>query len=333
VRPGGRAVGRRAFGFGLVGVVGLAAMGAAGCAHDDPTIVRVGYLANLTHAPALLAVASGRLAAALGPNVRLEARTFRAGPRVVEALLGRAIDIGLTGPAPVLVAHARHGAGILRVLSGCTSGGASFVVRPSVRGPQDLRGALLAVTQTGSTQDVALRGWLRRNGLAPSERGGDVRVFALAGPTIRAQFVRGEIQGAWLPEPWATDLVQAGATRLVDERDLWEGGHFSSAMLVARGAFARARPEDTSAVTRSLHAELARIAADPDTARAESYAALERIAGRAGSHAVYDEAWKRVDFDVDPLRSAVARLADDAAATGLLPSVDTSTLFEAPRPA
>ena len=111
-----RTLGRRAFTLGLAG---FAAAGALGCRRSEPGTVRIGYLANLTHSPMLLGVASGRLAAALG-GVRLEARTFRAGPRVIEALLGRAIDVGLTGPAPVLVAHARHGKGALRVLSGCT---------------------------------------------------------------------------------------------------------------------------------------------------------------------------------------------------------------------
>jgi NitT/TauT family transport system substrate-binding protein len=258
--------------------------------------------------------------------VRVEARTFRAGPRVVEALLGRAIDVGFTGPAPVVVAHARHGAGVLKVLSGCTSGGASFVVRRGVGSPADLRGTLLAVTQTGSTQDVSLRAWLKRSGLVLAEKGGDVRIAALAGPTIRAQFLRGELAGAWLPEPWATDLTSAGAMRLVDERDLWEGGRFSSVMLVARSDVAKARAAE---VVATLHGELARIAAAPEEARAASFAALQGLAGRAGARTVYDDAWHRVDFGADPLPGAVARMAAQAVESGILPPVDTASLFEA----
>ena len=146
--------------------------------------MRIGYMTNLTHAPAIVGVVSGRIAAALG--VPVESRTFRAGPRVIEALVGDAIDVGVSGPAPVIYTHARHGAGTLRVLSGCCSGGASFVVgrASGIQGPADLRGKTLATVQIGTTQDIALRKYLRAHGYEPAERGGDVTVHALDAATI-----------------------------------------------------------------------------------------------------------------------------------------------------
>jgi NitT/TauT family transport system substrate-binding protein len=289
--------------------------------------MRVGFLANLTHAPVLTAVASGRLASALAPT-QLETRVFRAGPRVVEALVGRAIDVGVCGPAAVVVANARHGAGSLRVLSGCASGGASFVVAPHVQHAADLRGAQLAVTQLGSTQDVSLRKYLRERGLATAEQGGDVKVTALTGAAVREQMRRGELAGAWLPEPWATSLVVGGgAVRLIDERDLWDDGRFSSAMVVAGAETTRTRAGELGRLADVVAAEIRRITEDAEAGRAESHAELNRLARNAGSRAVHDEAWRRLDFTADPLADAVARFARDAVALRVLPNAEWRGLF------
>ena len=123
--------------------------------------------------------------------------------------MGGAIDVGVSGPAPVVYTHARHGAGTLRVLSGCCSGGASFIVGrgSGIKGPENLRGKTLATVQIGTTQDIALRKYLKAHGYAPAERGGDVTVHALDAATILAEIRRGALDGAWLPEPWATRVV------------------------------------------------------------------------------------------------------------------------------
>src|SRR3954471_6448615 len=117
---------RRAFLAGVAGVAATAATGVAlGSRTDTTRVLRVGVMANLTHAPMLAGLGSGRIARALAPIV-VESRVFRAGPRVTEALIGDAIDAGTSGPAPAVVHHARHsagGRGGLRILAGCSSGG------------------------------------------------------------------------------------------------------------------------------------------------------------------------------------------------------------------
>jgi NitT/TauT family transport system substrate-binding protein len=152
-----------------------AALVTAACA--DPSgergVVRIGLLSSLSHAPVLAGLATGRIAKALAP-VEVESRVFRAGPRVVEALAGLAIDFGVSGPAPVVISVSHHGADALRVTSGCASGGASLVVarEANIARASDLRGKSLAVTQLGSTQDVSLRKYLRAHGLEATTRGG-----------------------------------------------------------------------------------------------------------------------------------------------------------------
>jgi NitT/TauT family transport system substrate-binding protein len=319
-------ISRRGFVSGLAAV---AATGLAACRSPGgvPGVLRIGFLANLTHAPMMNAVASGRLARAL-PGVRIEARTFRAGPRVVEALLGGAIDVGTTGPAPLVYAHARHGEDALRVLSGCASGGASLVVAPRVEEAADLRGAQLAVAQLGSTQDVSLRKWLRAHHLATKERGGDVRVTTLAPAALASAMASGEVAGGWLPEPWATRLVtESGARRLVDERNEWQNGLFAASLLAARADLVAARRSDVDRVVAALRAEIAAIATDPGAARATTHAEIGRLTGKGVPRKVLDAAWSYVDFTENPLAGAVERFAEDAALLGLVPPVTCAKLF------
>ena len=288
----------------------------------------MGFMTNLTHAPAIVGIASGRIAAALG--VRVEARSFRAGPRVVEALIGDAIDVGVAGPAPIVYAHARHGAGTLRVLSGCCSGGASFIVGrgSGIVGPASLRGKTLATVQIGTTQDIALRKYLRAHGYAPSERGGDVTVHALDPATILAEMRRGGLDGAWLPEPWATRVVQdAQAVRLIDERDLWPNRAFPTAIVVARGDFAREAAPIAARIATAIRDEVERAARLPEETREQARVELGRLLGKALPRALIEEAARWVDFTSDPLADALETLAHDAWTLGLAPETTCKALF------
>jgi NitT/TauT family transport system substrate-binding protein len=310
----------------LVGA--LASTLASACRSKRGDVVRVGFMANLTHAPTIVGLASGRIERALG--VRVETRVFRAGPRVVEALIGDAIDVGTTGPAAVVYTHARHGAGALRILSGCSSGGASFVVGAGsgIRGFEDLRGKTLATTQIGTTQDIALRKYLRAHGYVPAERGGDVTVTALDAATILTEMRRGALDGAWLAEPWATRVVaEAPAVRLVDERDIWPNRAFPTALLVARGDFVREQAPLAARLVDALGAEIDRTGKEPDDTRAVVGAELARLLGKSFPRTLLETSWPYVDFTRDPLPDALETLADDAFALGLAPRTTCRTLF------
>jgi NitT/TauT family transport system substrate-binding protein len=274
---------------------------------------------NLTHAPLLAGLGSGRIAKAMAP-LRVEPRAFRAGPRVTEALLGDAIDVGTAGPAPVVIHHSRHarGGGGLRVLAGCASGGASFIVGKDsgIHGPSDLAGKRLGVTQIGTTQDVALRAWLGRHGRRTAAAGGDVTVLAIPSSVILDQMKRGELHGAWMAEPWATRLEQElGARRLLDERDLWPGRTFATAILTARAS--RAADPALERLVELLKEEVVRIVARPSDSLAEAYEEMKRHVGNPGSRKIFDKAAAYVDFTSDPVRESIVHFAEDAAALGL----------------
>jgi NitT/TauT family transport system substrate-binding protein len=316
---------RRAF---LGGLAAAALTGVTGfaLAKRKPAVepIRVGAMANLTHAPMLAGLGSGRIAAALGAPV--ETRVFRAGPRVAEALIGRAIDAGTAGPAPIVVHHARHGG--LRIVSGVCSGGASLVVtkQSGIRQASDVRGKRLAVTQIGTTQDVALRMWLRNARLRDRAAGGDVIVLAIAGATILDQMKRGELDGAWLPEPWATRVVtDVDAMRLVDERDLWPDRKFSTAVLAT--TVDNAATDWLPKLERAVAEEVARAKHDPETAIAEAHAELTRRMGNPGSLKLFLKAAAFVDFTSDPLRASIDQFGESAATLGLSPPNPTLHLF------
>jgi NitT/TauT family transport system substrate-binding protein len=320
------AISRRA----LLAGAGTALMGAA-CTNPagEAGVIRVGLIASLSHAPVLAGLGSGRLARALAP-LRIESRVFRAGPRVVEALVGRAIDFGVTGPAPVVVGYAHHGAETLRVTSGCASGGASLVVAADagVKEAADFHGKALAVTQLGSTQDVSLRTYLRTQGLESTSRGGDVTIHALAASDVRTQMMKGRLAGAWLPEPWATRLVrEIGAKRFVDERDLWPQGRFATALVVARCELARARPADAARFEAAVADEIERARSRAAESRQEAYDEIQRLTTNAGKREWFDEAWNEIEFTGDPLEAAVQRFAANAAALGVMPYVECGALF------
>jgi NitT/TauT family transport system substrate-binding protein len=250
---------------------------------------------------------------------------------VIEALLGGAIDIGSLGPSAVVLSHARH-PGEYRVLTGVASGGASFVVTKAsgIASTADLRGKSFATPQLGSTQDVSLRKFLRAQNLETRERGGDVTVYALASADIRTQMMRGQLAGAWLPEPWATRVVGEGiATRFIDERDLWPDRKFSTALVTARTMFVDARPDDTARFVAAVKEEVARAIATPASTEQEAYDEITRLTTNAGPRPLFHDATAYVDFTSDPLASQVAVFARDAADLGLIEDPSCDRLFAA----
>src|SRR5271170_25359 len=71
-------------------------------AQQKPTVIRVGYFPNMTHAQALVGRANGEFEKALGAGVQIEWKAFNAGPAAIEALFANAIDLTYVGPNPTV---------------------------------------------------------------------------------------------------------------------------------------------------------------------------------------------------------------------------------------
>src|SRR5882672_5754579 len=161
-------------------------------AQQKPTVIRVGYFPNITHAQALVGRANGQFGKALGPDVQIEWKAFNAGPSAIEALFADAIDLTYVGPNPAVTGYVRSQGEAVRVIAGSASGGASLVVRKDagIKSAADFHGKKVATPQLGNTQDVALRSWMRANGLKSREKGGDVQVLPIANPDQLTLFLK-----------------------------------------------------------------------------------------------------------------------------------------------
>ncbi len=291
----------------------LGAIIGGGCGRSRPEgVLRVGYFPNITHSQAIIGIARGDFAEALGEGVVIEPFVFNAGPSVVEALFAGELDLAYIGPNPAVNGFIRSDGAALRIVAGATSGGACLVVRPGagISSAADLPGKRIASPQLGNTQDVALRGWLLDNGLATLEQGGTVEVVAIQNPDILDLFRQGGIDGAWVPEPWASRLVvEGGGTILLDERDLWEDGEFPTACVIASASILEENPALVEAWLAAHVAITGWELENPDSAMALVNSEIERMTGKALADEVIEMAWGRMSPTWDPLPECIEQSA------------------------
>ena len=293
------------------------------------TELRLGYFPNVTHATAVYGDAAGVFTAALG-STRLTTQTFNAGPSAVEALFAGAVDAAYLGPNPTINAFIKSQGEAVRIVAGGTSGGASLVVQPQITDVTQLAGRKIASPQTGGTQDIALRHYLSENGYQVDRTGaGDVTVLAQDNPATLTAFQAGEIDGAWVPEPWASRLVlEGGGTVLVDEKELWPGGRFVTTHLVVRTDYLRAHPQTVKALIEGSVEANRQLNADPGRAASVVNAALNRLTGQALPAATLDRAFSQITSTDDPVASSLATSAAHAFATGLLDKADLTGSYD-----
>ncbi|MET3204054.1 NitT/TauT family transport system substrate-binding protein [Arthrobacter sp. UYEF6] len=298
--------------------------------------LKLGYFGNLTHAPALVGLKEGIFARNLG-DTKLSTETFNAGPAAIEALNAGAIDATYIGPNPAINSFVKSEGESVSIIAGAAAGGAQLVVRPGITSAAELKGKTLASPQLGGTQDVALRAWLGSQGYKTNVGGsGDVAI----NPTENAQtlklFQDGKLDGAWLPEPWASRLVlQAGAKVLVDEKDLWDGslsgkaGEFPTTVLIVNKKFAAAHPETVKALLKGHVESVAWLNDTPDAQKtAVINEALQESAGAALPADVLDRALKNVVFTVDPLAGTYPKLLENGVQAGTTKQADITGLFD-----
>jgi NitT/TauT family transport system substrate-binding protein len=291
--------------------------------------VRLGYFPNITHAPAIVGVEKGLFQTALGPNP-LETATFNAGPEAIDALFADSIDATFIGPNPAINAYAKSNGEAIRIVAGTTSGGASLVVKPDITKVADLKGKTLSTPQLGNTQDVALRKYLKDNGLnTDTSGGGDVAVTPLANADTLSQFAAGTIQGAWVPEPFATRLQQeSGGKVLVDEKSLWPDGKFVTTHLIVATKFLKAHPDVVEQLIKGLDDSITYIASNTADAQKVVNDGINKVTGKPLKDAVLTAAFNNLEFTLDPLASSLKTSKDNAVAVGLLKQVDLKNIYD-----
>ncbi|HEY5986390.1 MAG TPA: ABC transporter substrate-binding protein [Streptosporangiaceae bacterium] len=309
---------------------GCASSGASTGSGSGAVVLRLGFLANITHEPALVGLAKGYFTRNLGSGVTLKTSVFSSGTEETTALLAGQLDAAYVGPNPAINDWQKsHGTGI-KIISGATSGGASLVVKPTITAPAQLRGKSLATPSLGNTQDVAARYWLKQHGLNTTPTGGgDVAIKPIK-PNSAAvlQFRSGQIDGGWEPEPYATQMVLDGGKRLVNEASLWPGGKFVTTNLVVTQSFLTEHP---GVVTNLLKAQMQAndfINSHGAAAAQAANAQLAKLLGKGMPANVLTESLKYLSFSNDPIASSLRADAVHAQAVGLLTPVSLNGIYD-----
>ncbi|MFI7579311.1 ABC transporter substrate-binding protein [Kocuria kalidii] len=292
----------------------------AGVETSEAAELRLGYFGNLTHAPALVGTAEGFFAQEVG-DTELSAQVFGSGPTAVEAMNAGTLDAAFVGPSPAINSYVQSGGESLAVVAGAASGGAQFVVAGDVAGEDDLAGRTLATPDFGGTQDVALRTWLAERGYAVDGDGErSVAITPMPNGQALQMLRQGQIDGGWLPQPWATRAVQEeGATVLVDERDLWEDGRFPTTVLVVRRDYLERHPETVQQLVRGLERSVAWLDAhedDPVELAGTLNAALVEAGTEPLPQSTLIDALGALEWTVDPLTETYPALLADGVAAG-----------------
>lgn len=315
----------------LLATTALAACGKSddkASASGDASTIRLGYFPNITHAPALVGVNKGFFQDALG-STKLEAKTFNAGPAALQALLSGAVDATYIGPNPAINGWTQTQGKGLKIIAGSTSGGAGLVVQPNIGSVQDLKGKKVASPQLGNTQDVALRSWLKSQGLSTNNQGGgDVSVTPQDNSATLQTFAQGKIAGAWVPEPYLSELVlQSKGKLLVDEKSLWPQGQFVTTQLVVSQAFLNKYPGTVKKLLQGQLKAIDYIASNKADAQAAANAQLASLTGKPLKDKVLAAAFGDLSFTDDPIASSLFTSAQHAEDVGLLKSVDLKGIY------
>ncbi|MDQ0771147.1 NitT/TauT family transport system substrate-binding protein [Pseudarthrobacter defluvii] len=298
--------------------------------------LKLGYFGNVTHAPALVGVSKGFIAEELG-STKLSTQVFNAGPAAIEALNAGAIDATYIGPNPAINSFVKSQGESVNIIAGAAAGGAQLVVKPEIRSAADLKGKTLATPQLGGTQDVALRAWLSSQGYKTNVDGsGDVAINPPENAQTLKLFQDGKLDGAWLPEPWASRLVlTAGAKVLVDEKDLWDGslsgkpGEFPTTILIVNQKFAADHPDTVEALLKGHVKSVEWLnSASAGEKAAVVNAALKEAAGAELKPDVIDRSLKNIVFTVDPLAGTYQKLLADGVTAGTTKQADISGIFD-----
>jgi NitT/TauT family transport system substrate-binding protein len=294
--------------------------GAAASAAGTPaTEVRLGYFPNITHAPALIGVTNNLFQQELG-DTKLTTQTFNAGPEEVSALLGGSLDAGFIGSGPAINAFAKSNGEAIRLVAGSTSGGAQLVTSPDITSADQLKGKIIATPQAGNTQDIAFKKWLKDNNLTIGSGPDAVTVQNIDNPRTLDLFKSGQVAGGWLPEPWSSRLVDAGAKVLVDEKTLWPNGQFPTTVLIVRTQFLQEHPQTVEALLRGEQKAIDFATGQPDQAKTVTNDAIKKITNSSLAPAVLDRAFTELSFGIDPLASTFPQLAKDSVTAGVAKS-------------
>jgi NitT/TauT family transport system substrate-binding protein len=302
---------------------GSTANSGAGTGGGSPVTVTLGFLTNITHASALVGLKEGFFAKDLGSAGTLKATAFSTGTEEATALLAGQLDAAYVGPNPAINAWQKSGGSAIKIISGAATGGASVVVKKGITSASQLKGKTLATPSLGNTQDVTLRYWLKRNGLATTSTGGGDAFIKPTTPNSAAvlEFKSGQIAGGSEPAPYDIQMVNDGGTVLFSETGV-------TTVLVVSQSFLGAHPAIVADLLKAQIQANDFIKSSPAAAQADANAELASYTGKALKASIVAAAFKEITFTDDPDTSSLTSDASQAHSLGLLKPVNLSGIFD-----
>src|SRR5216683_7119085 len=297
--------------------------GSAGSGGGSPVTVTLGFLTNITHAPALVGLKEGFFAKALGSAGTLKATAFSTGTEETTALLAGQLDAAYVGPNPAINAWQKSNGSAIKIISGAATGGASIVVKKGITAASQLKGETLATPSLGNTQDVALRAWLKQNGLATTSTGGGDAFVKPTTPNSAAvlEFKSGQIAGGSEPAPYDVEMVSDGGTVLFSETGV-------NTVLVVSQSFLSAHPAIVADLIKAQIQADDFIRSSPATAQADANEELASYTGKPLKASIVAAAFKEITFTNDPAASSLKSDAAQAESLGLLKPVNLGGIFD-----
>jgi NitT/TauT family transport system substrate-binding protein len=288
-----------------------------------PVTVRLGLLANITHAPALIALKDGYFKSALGSAGSVTPTVFSSGTQETTAILAGQLDAAYVGPNPAINAWQKSGGQAIKIISGVATGGASVVVKSSIGSASQLKGQSVATPSLGNTQDVAVRYWLKQNGLATSATGGGDVAIKPTTPNSAAvlEFKSGQIAGASEPSPYDIEMVQDGGKVLLSEPGV-------TTLLMVTQSFLSAHPAVVADLLKANMEAVSLTKSSPTAAEAAAGAELAALSGKALKASLVAASFKEITFTVDPDATSLTTDSTQAVSLGLLKPVSLSGIFD-----
>jgi len=283
--------------------------------------LKVAFFPNIGHAIAIVGMERGVFESNLGNSTTVETKLFDSGPQVIESLFSKSIDLAYVGPGPAINGFLKSENNDIVILSGAATGGASFIVHPEsmINSADDFEGKRIAAPQIGNSQDVSLRNYLSEHNLKSYEKGGSVIVLNIPNPDIYTLFAKGELDGAWVPEPWASILVQElDGKRLFFEEDLWPENKFASVLLIGRQQYVTENPKIVSGWLESHHTTADWINDNQQETRIIFNEFMQNTMGKALSDSVVDEALSNLEITTDSADTSIYTFAQRADSLGYL---------------
>ena len=283
--------------------------------------IRVAFFPSIGHIIPIVGLEEKIFEKGIGEEKQIETKLFDSGPQVIESIFSGSIDVAYVGPGPIINGFLKSDGKDIKILSGAASGGASFIIQPNsgLESLENFDGKRIASPQISNSQDVSLRHYLESHGLKSVENGGTVFVLNISNPDIYTLFAKGDIDGAWVPEPWATILVQElYVIRLFNEEKLWPNEEFASVLLIVRTEYLENNPETIQKWVESHEKIVTWINSNPDKSKSLFSSFLIDYMGKSLPTKIIDESFSNITITSDPIKNSVIIFAERADSLGYL---------------